>query len=116
MPFPDVLVRAWTPSQERHGGRSLQAGLKPFEQRARTLIRLHPPLLQRVAVADRDRVVLERLQTSSNTSDRRILFQLEFNGFSKVGGSSLQSIQANVPKYQYLREEVVQPNRFQQYD
>ena len=48
--------------------------------------------------------------------DRRILFQLEFNGFSKVGGSSLQSIQANVPKYQYLREEVVQPNRFQQYD
>lgn len=62
------------------------------------------------------RVVLERLQTSSNTSDRRILFQLEFNGFSKVGGSSLQSIQANVPKYQYLREEVVQPNRFQQYD
>lgn len=62
------------------------------------------------------RVVLERLQTSSTTSDRRILFQLEFNGFSKVGGSSLQSIQANVPKYQYLREEVVQPNRFQQYD
>jgi LPS-assembly protein len=62
------------------------------------------------------RIVMERLQTSSNTSDRRILFQLEFNGFSKVGGSSLQSIQANVPKYRYLREEIVQPNRFEQYD
>ena len=62
------------------------------------------------------RVVMERLQTSATTSDRRILFQLEFNGFSKVGGSSLESIQTNVPKYQYLREEVVPPNRFQQYD
>lgn len=62
------------------------------------------------------RVVLERLQLSSTTNDQRILFQLEFNGFSRVGASSLQSIQANVPKYQYLREEVVQPNRFQQYD
>ena len=62
------------------------------------------------------RVVMERLQTSATTADRRILFQLEFNGFSKLGGSSLQSIQANVPKYQYLREEVVPPNRFQQYD
>ena len=62
------------------------------------------------------RVVMERLQTSATTSDRRILFQLEFNGFSKVGGSSLESIQNNVPKYQYLREEVVPPNRFQQYD
>lgn len=62
------------------------------------------------------RVVLERLQLSSTTNDQRILFQLEFNGFSRVGASSLQSIQANIPKYQYLREEVVQPNRFQQYD
>ena len=62
------------------------------------------------------RVVLERLQLSSTTNDQRILFQLEFNGFSRVGASTLQSIQANIPKYQYLREEVVQPNRFQQYD
>ena len=62
------------------------------------------------------RVVLERLQTSSSTADQRILFQLEFNGFSRLGASTLESLQTNVPKYQYLREEVVQPNRFQQYD
>lgn len=62
------------------------------------------------------RVVLERLQTSATTSDRRILFQLEFSGFSKLGGSSLETLQNHVPKYQYLREEVVPGNRFQNYD
>lgn len=62
------------------------------------------------------RVVLERLQTSATTSDRRILFQLEFSGFSRLGGSSLETLQNHVPKYQYLREEVVPGNRFQNYD
>lgn len=62
------------------------------------------------------RVVLERLQTSASTSDRRILFQLEFSGFSRLGGSSLESLQSHVPKYQYLREEVVPGDRFQNYD
>ena len=71
----------------------------------------HPQPLQQLG-----RVVLQRQQTSSTTRNQKIMFQLEFNGFSKVGGSSLQSIQANVPKYQYLREEIVQPNRFDQYD
>ena len=62
------------------------------------------------------RIVLERLQLSSTNANRRILFQLEFSGFSRLGGSSLQSLKTQVPKYQYLREEVVQPSRFQQYD
>ncbi len=62
------------------------------------------------------RVVLERLQLSSTTNDQRILFQLEFNGFSRLGASALKSIQANIPRYRYLRDEIVQPNRFEQYD
>ena len=62
------------------------------------------------------RVVVERLQLSATTKDQRILFQLEFNGFSRVGASALQTIQANIPKYRYLREEAVEPNRFQNYD
>ena len=62
------------------------------------------------------RVVLERLQLSTTTNDQRILFQLEFNGFSRIGASALKSIQANIPRYRYLRDEIVQPNRFEQYD
>lgn len=62
------------------------------------------------------RVVLSRLQQSSTSANQSILFQLEFSGFSRIGASSLQTLQANVPKYQYLREEISSPSRFQQYD
>ena len=62
------------------------------------------------------RLVLERLQTSVNAANQRVLFQLEFTGFSRLGARSLQTLQANVPRYRYLREEVVPPSRFPQYD
>jgi LPS-assembly protein len=62
------------------------------------------------------RVVLQRLQTSTTASSESILFQLEFSGFSRVGASSLQSLQTNVPNYRYLREEIVPPSRFPTYD
>jgi LPS-assembly protein len=62
------------------------------------------------------RVVVSRLQQSTTAANQSILFQLEFSGFSRVGASSLQTLQGNVPKYQYLREEIAPPSRFQQYD
>ena len=62
------------------------------------------------------RVVLQRLQTSTTESSESILFQLEFSGFSRVGASSLQTLQGSVPGYRYLREEVSPPSRFPQYD
>jgi LPS-assembly protein len=62
------------------------------------------------------RVVVERLQLSRSTSNQRILFQLEFTGFSRVGANSLQSLQTQVPRYRYLREEINPPSRFQNYD
>ncbi len=62
------------------------------------------------------RVVTERLQTNTSSSNQRILFQLELNGLGNLGASSLRSIQSHIPKYRYLREEVVKPNRFEQYD
>ena len=62
------------------------------------------------------RVVLQRLQTSTTASSESILFQLEFSGFSRLGASSLQSLEANVPGYRYLREEIVSPSRFPTYD
>lgn len=63
------------------------------------------------------RIVLERLQRSAATASQRILFQLEFNGFSRIGSSPLQTLRDNVPRYQYLREETLpSPSRFQNYD
>ncbi len=62
------------------------------------------------------RVVLERLQRSSSSANQRILFQLEFSGFSRLGSNPLKTLKDNVPRYQYLREEINPPSRFQQYD
>ena len=62
------------------------------------------------------RVVLERLQTSTTEANQRVLFQLEFNGLSRLGASSLATLQANVPRYRYLREDISPPSRFPQYD
>lgn len=62
------------------------------------------------------RVVLERLQRSSASANQRILFQLEFVGFSRIGSNPLQTLKNNVPRYQYLRENVAAPNRFGRYD
>ena len=62
------------------------------------------------------RIVLERLQSSSTTSNKRILFQLEFVGFTRLGSSPLQTLKQNIPRYQYLREQTTVPSRFSQYD
>jgi LPS-assembly protein len=62
------------------------------------------------------RVVLERLQSSATTASKRIMFQLEFVGFTRLGSSPLQTLKQNVPRYQYLREQVTSPSRFSNYD
>ncbi len=62
------------------------------------------------------RVVVERLQSSLSTSSKKILFQLEFVGFSRLGSNPLQTLKDNIPRYQYLREKVTTPSRFSNYD
>ncbi len=62
------------------------------------------------------RVVLERLQTGLATSTRRIMFQLEFVGFSRLGIDPLQTLRRNIPRYQFLRDEVSPASRFSHYD
>lgn len=62
------------------------------------------------------RIVLERLQQSFNSANQRILFQLEFSGFSRIGSSPLQTLRENIPRYQYLREQINPPSRFERYD
>ena len=64
------------------------------------------------------RVVLERLQNSTSTSNTRLLFQIEFVGFSRLslGSSPLETFKQHVPRYQYLRDQVSAPSRFSNYD
>jgi LPS-assembly protein len=63
------------------------------------------------------RVAVERLQTTNTTANKRILFQLEFVGFARVGSSPLSILQRNVPRYQLLREKIsTSPSRFSNYD
>jgi LPS-assembly protein len=62
------------------------------------------------------RIVLERLQSGTSTSNTRVLFQLEFVGFTRIGSSALQALRENIPRYQFLREQITQPSRFSNYE
>ncbi len=62
------------------------------------------------------RIVFERLQTSTVSATQRIMFQLEFVGFTRLGVNPLRSLQSNIPDYQNLREPTGAPSRFSNYD
>jgi len=62
------------------------------------------------------RVVFERLQSGTSSSNKKILFQLEFVGFSHLGSNALQALKQNIPRYQLLREQITTPSRFGNYE
>lgn len=64
------------------------------------------------------RVVLQRLQSSTTQSNTKLLFQIEFVGFSRLslGSDPLRTLKTQVPRYRELRDEVVTPSRFSNYD
>lgn len=62
------------------------------------------------------RLVVEQLQTGLASANQRIMFQLEFVGFARVGANPLKSLKDNIPRYQYLREQTSTPSRFSNYD
>ena len=62
------------------------------------------------------RAVLQRTQNSTAASNTRILFQLELVGFSRIGVNPLTVLRANVPRYQFLRDQIAAPSRFTNYD
>ena len=62
------------------------------------------------------RFVTSQLQRGSEQKNISYMFQLEFVGFSRLGVSPLQTLRESIPRYQYLREQVNPPSRFQQYD
>ena len=62
------------------------------------------------------RVVIERLQAGQATANKRILFQIELLGLTRVGSNALGTLRTNIPRYQFLREQVAPPSRFTNYD
>lgn len=62
------------------------------------------------------RVALERVQTSATSANSRIMFQLEFVGFTRLGVNPLKTLKDNIPGYQLLREGSSSSSRFNNYD
>ena len=62
------------------------------------------------------RVVVQRSQNTLAASTTRILFQLELVGFSRLGVNPLQVLKTNIPRYEFLRDQVTPPSRFTNYD
>jgi LPS-assembly protein len=63
------------------------------------------------------RVVLQQQQIGAAINTRRIMFQLEFSGFGRVGANPLQQLQTQIPRYQMLRDNrLIAPSRFGLYD
>lgn len=62
------------------------------------------------------RVVVEQLKIGTADTNVRLLFQIEFVGFGRLGTDALTPLKANIPRYQFLRDQVAAPSRFTQYD
>ncbi len=61
------------------------------------------------------RVVLERIQINSTTTNQRIMFQVEFDGISRVGSNPLSALKQNIPRYQNLRDPFSDASRYANY-
>ena len=62
------------------------------------------------------RVVLGRSQTSGSTATERIMFQLEFVGFTRVGIDPLSTLTQSISRYQNLRSPVSDSGRINNFD
>jgi LPS-assembly protein len=63
------------------------------------------------------RFALQRTQLTLSSSTTSLMFQLEFNDFSRLGFGSMNSAKENISRYQNLRESFkFSPSPFAQYD
>ncbi len=62
------------------------------------------------------RVAIERNQNSATSATNRLFFQLELTGFGSVGSGSIATLRDNIPDYSALRQQVVSPSRFENYE
>jgi LPS-assembly protein len=62
------------------------------------------------------RAVLHRVSRGLASVNTQLMFQLEFVGFSRIGNNPLNTLRANIPRYQMLRDQVSMPSRFTNYE
>ncbi len=62
------------------------------------------------------RIAKESLSTSLTERDQRLLFQLEFVGFSRLGVGGMGALKQSIPRYQTLHEQITRPSRFGTYE
>ena len=64
------------------------------------------------------RLVLDRVQTSVSTATNRLMFQLEFVGFTRLGwgASPQETLKRSISRYQNPRESIGPSSRFSNYD
>jgi LPS-assembly protein len=62
------------------------------------------------------RVVVERVQTSAETANQRLMFQLEFVGFTRIGLSPEKTLTSNISHYQNLRDSSAAGSGNRKYD
>ncbi len=103
------------PGQGQGGGRYYSVGRLNYSRQDRRLV-------DTVLGIEYDgccwigRVVLQRSQTGVSQANTKIMFQLEFTGFSRIGNNPLATLRSSIPRYQYLRDQVNPQSRFTQYD
>ncbi len=61
------------------------------------------------------RIALQRIQITSTTVNQSIMFQIEFDGFSKVGSTPFSLLKQTIPRYQNLRDPLADPSRYANY-
>jgi LPS-assembly protein len=62
------------------------------------------------------RAVVQRSYSGLSRANTQIMLQLELVGFSRIGNNPLSTLKNNIPRYQYLRNQVSPPSRFSNYD
>jgi len=65
------------------------------------------------------RIMVDQLQSTTgvtSSATRRIMFQIELLGLSRVGSSMMKTLRNNVPRYQDLHQDDTSPSRFTAYD
>jgi LPS-assembly protein len=62
------------------------------------------------------RAVFERQQSSLVNASTRMMFQLEFVGFSRIGTNPIKTLQNNISRYQQLGQDRPSFSRFGTYD
>ena len=62
------------------------------------------------------RVALDRTQVSATTATHRLFFQLELSGLGSLGSGSIATVRDNIPGYTAVRQQVVTPSRFENYE